>query len=139
MLAVLLVGVAVVLILVVFVSSVVVILSILHSVMMRLFFIYMLSGVSMAIDIVVMRVLTFILVLVIFFMSVPVGVPLRVLVSMAVFHVVGGMHELGVLVHVIGSVSLVQVVVLLGVLGVGVEGMMVAVLVSLEFFHPSLR
>lgn len=52
--------------------------------------------------------------------------------------VVGRMHKLWVLVHMVRAVSLFEVVMLLGLLGMGLESLVMTVLVSLEFLHPAL-
>ncbi len=54
------------------------------------------------------------------------------------FNMVGRMHELRMLISNVWSVSLIQVMVLLGIFGLGVESLVVAVLVCLELLHPLL-
>ena len=66
---------------------------------------------------------------------------LMLLIVMIVFMlsvVVGRMHKLWVLVHMVRAVSLFEVVMLLGLLGMGLESLVMTVLVGLEFLHPAL-
>jgi len=63
------------------------------------------------------------------------------LVPMFVFMlsvVVGCMHKLWVLVHMVRAVSLFEVVMLLGFLGMSLESLVMTVLVGLELLHPAL-
>jgi len=52
--------------------------------------------------------------------------------------VVGCMHKLRVLVHMVRAVSLFEVVMLLGFLGMSLESLVMTVLVGLELLHPAL-
>lgn len=61
-----------------------------------------------------------------------------VLVSMTVLNMVRCVHELRVLINMVWSVRLIQVVVFLGIFGMGMESLMVAMLVGLELLHPRL-
>lgn len=61
-----------------------------------------------------------------------------VLVSMTVLNMVRCVHELRVLINMVWSVRLIQVVVFLGIFGMGMESLMVAMLVGLKLLHPRL-
>ena len=57
---------------------------------------------------------------------------------MAMFDMMGCVHELRVLINMVWSVRLIQVVVFLGIFGMGMESLVMAMLVGLKLLHPSL-
>ncbi len=61
-----------------------------------------------------------------------------VLVGVTVLNMVRSVHELRVLINMVWSVRLIQVVVFLGIFGMGMESLVMAMLVGLKLLHPRL-
>ncbi len=61
-----------------------------------------------------------------------------VLVSVTVLNMVRCVHELRVLINMVWPVRLIQVVVFLGIFGMGMESLVMAMLVGLKLLHPRL-